>query len=618
MNESRVSRYAIMLVLLFSPSLFAKGAGETDRILTAHIEALGGRERIESIMTVVSVSDIEIGGMKGSMKSWSLVPCLSRTEVTLGIFNVQQGFDGNRNWMRGPNGIVQIQRDESTERSAVTSCLLKDFAYLFRPEGVEYKTAGIDTAGGVRCEVIEIVPAGGVSARLYISGSSFFLEKIVIEDPSGTVEQWFSDYRKVEGVFFPFRTVTRQKATGQTIGISTKSMEVNLVLEPAIFLPPGDGLKDYSFSGAKSSEKVPFRYAGQHIYLPMRLEGTVEDLDFILDSGAGMTVIDSTVAETMGLEIKGSVPGAGAGGIADFNLVIIDGFSVGGITFTGQTVITYPLAGLLDGVPGIRIGGILGYDFLSRFISVIDYENGIVTFFEPDSFETPGDVTVVEAPLMHNIFSFEGKLDGLYKGRFLLDTGASSSIIQKGFADEHGLPGGRKTVEAAMAGAGGLEKTALCRFGAFEFGGILLESPVFAVPAGKSGIGSFEDVDGIVGNDLLQRFTVYLDYRRQEFFLRKNSLFGTRFFPDRCGVELKCGDDGRIAVGFVIPGTPAATAGLTRGDIIMKIDGGEVPGCGSLEEIQELFTGEEGRRIDILLERGGEITGATIVLRTYI
>ena len=348
------------------------------------------------------------------------------------------------------------------------------------------------------------------------------------------------------------------------------------------------------------------------------MRGSGEELDFILDSGAGMTVIDSTVAAGMGLAGRGSIPGAGAGGMTDFDLVVIDGFSVGGIDFTGQTVMTYPLSGLLEGVPGIRIGGILGYDFLSRFVSEIDYENGTATFFEPDSFSAPPGASVLDAPLMHNIFSFRAKLDGALEGRFLLDTGASLSIIQRGFADEHRLLEGRKTVEAMMAGAGGIDKTLLCRFDSIEFAGIVHESPVFAIPAGSSGIGAFADVSGIVGNDILQRFTVYLDYRGQECLLLKNSLFGKPFFPDRCGAELRCAPGGRIAVGLVIPGSPAWEAGLEQGDVMTGIGGGEAPGCDSIDEVRELFMGEEGTRVDLLLERNGEKTGATIVLRAYI
>ncbi len=618
MKKSLLIRLLAALILLLPSSLFAKSGDEVDGLLDAHIEALGGAANIQSIMTVITSSDVRIGGMKGSMKSWSMKPCLSRTEISLGILNIEQVFDVDRSWMRGPNGKVQIQRDESTGMSGVTSCLLNDFSYLSRPDGVEYRMAADDTASGASCRVMEIVPAGGVAARLYFQGSSFLVEKIVIEDPSGTVEQWLSDYRPAGGVMFPFKTVIRQKATGQTVVMTASSVEVNEVLDPAIFLPPGDGLKDYAFRGAEPSEKVPFRYTGQHIYLPVSLQGASEELDFILDSGAGMTVIDSTVAAQMGLAGRGSIPGAGAGGMTDFKIVTIDGFSVGGIDFTSQTVITYPLSNLLEGVPGIRIGGILGYDFLSRFVSEIDYANGAATFFEPDSFTAPQGAVVLDAPLMHNIFSFRGRLDGAHEGTFLLDTGASLSIIQKGFADGRRLLEGRRTAEALMAGAGGSGKTLLCRFDSIEFAGIVHESPVFAIPERSSGIGSFADISGIVGNDILQRFTVYLDYRRQECLLLKNSLFGKPFFPDRCGAELRCGPGGRIVVGLVIPGTPASEAGIGMGDVITAIDGSEAPGCDSIDEVRELFMGEEGKRIDLLLERSGEKTGATIVLRAYI
>ena len=63
--------------------------------------------------------------------------------------------------------------------------------------------------------------------------------------------------------------------------------------------------------------------------------------------------------------------------------------------------------------------------------------------------------------------------------------------------------------------------------------------------------------------------------------------------------------DGRIAVVTPIDGSPAARAGLRRGDILLEIDGRTVAG-GSLAEIIERMRGFAGSTVRLTVERSGE------------
>jgi hypothetical protein len=245
-------------------------------------------------------------------------------------------------------------------------------------------------------------------------------------------------------------------------------------------------------------------------------------MPFLLDSGAGMTVIDSAVAAMMRLPHGGILPGAAAGGMADFSMTRIPGFTIAGVELLEQTAISFPVSGLLKEMEGMEIGGILGYDFLSRFVTRIDFERALLSCFEPDSFAAPVGATVLEAPLAHNIFTLSASLDGT-EGLFYLDTGANSSLIQGTFVDSAGLARGRRTQPIEIRGAGGEEEAALCRFDSLRIGDYVLAQPVLAITRGGEGISALKNVDGIIGNDILERFTVTLDYRRQRVFLEKNA-----------------------------------------------------------------------------------------------
>jgi hypothetical protein len=303
--------------------------------------------------------------------------------------------------------------------------------------------------------------------------------------------------------------------------------------------------------------------------------------------------------------------------MAYFSMTRIPSLSIAGIEFSEQAAITFPIAGLLREFEETEVGGILGYDFLSRFTTRIDYERERISFFEPDSFADRVGETMLEAPLVHNIFLLPAALDGT-KGAFLLDTGANSSLLLGNFAEKNGLGAGRRTLETSIRGAGGDEKAALCRFDSLSIGGVMIVKPVLAITSGKKGISALENVDGVVGNDILERFTVTLDYRKQRVLLEKNGCFGEPFFKDRSGLKLARKEDGSIIVVDVIPESPCGKAGLKPGDIVLAVDGKKAERFGSIREILSLFEANEGTKYLIELSRAKKKMQTTITLAEYI
>jgi hypothetical protein len=273
---------------------------------------------------------------------------------------------------------------------------------------------------------------------------------------------------------------------------------------------------------------------------------------------------------------------------------------------------------MMERVIDFEIGGILGYDFLSRFVTQIDYERKLISFFEPDSFEPTAPGTVLEAPLMHNVFSVECMLDKNRSGSFLLDTGANSSMLQRHFVEKHDLASGKQLLDIAILGAGGEQSASLCRFNSLSLGGHLLKNPVFAIPSETSGIGAFEGVSGIIGNDVLERFRITLNYRKQWVFLEPNRRIDDPFYPDKGGLQIARSKDGSVIVYSVIPGSPAEKAGVKPGDEIVSIDGRESSSFDNLDEVIHVFQDEEGDRRELEIKRNGRRMELSILLKSYL
>jgi predicted aspartyl protease len=612
-----------LLTLLAASAAFASRAqdGPTpDEILERHARALGGREAVASVRSVVSTGDLTLlpGGMKGEVSSWSALPCLSRTEARLGIFTVVQGFDGERSWMVGPNGMLQIMRDEDTRRSQATSCLLESFAYLDPDGPFDIEPLGETLDDSVRVIGLGLVPHDGYPCRVYFDESTWLARLVEIDALAGTVEQRFDDYREVSGVLFPFRSTTTQASIGQTMEVMVRDMEVNTPIDPVMFLPPGGAADDFRFTGpgdsveADAAEEIPFDYRGGHIYLRVRMAG--REIPFLLDSGAGMTMIDPAIADSLSLDAGATIPGAGAGGMTEFEITRLPGFALEGIAFDTQTVAVFPVSGLTGRFSGTAAGGILGYDFLSRFLTRIDYHREMISFYRPGSRQPPAGAVPVPAPLLHRIFSVEATIEGR-QGTFLVDTGANASILQKRFADAHGLLEGRPSIELTVAGAGGDDRAVAARFDSFSFGGARLKEPVFMIPQGGKGIGAFEGISGIIGNDMLERFVVWLDYVGQRVFLEPGAPAEKPFWPDRSGMLLAAGSSGALTVALVIPGTPAAEAGIAAGDTIISA-GGTAASADSLERIRDLLAGTG--TIAVTVRSGARERTTRVALRRYL
>ncbi|MFC1800035.1 hypothetical protein ACFL2Z_03885, partial [Candidatus Eisenbacteria bacterium] len=68
---------------------------------------------------------------------------------------------------------------------------------------------------------------------------------------------------------------------------------------------------------------------------------------------------------------------------------------------------------------GIDVPGILGYDFLSRFVTKVDYANELVSFYDPDSFTYTGNGQELDVHIKDSVFETSATLDGEHSGTWL-------------------------------------------------------------------------------------------------------------------------------------------------------------------------------------------------------
>ncbi len=110
------------------------------------------------------------------------------------------------------------------------------------------------------------------------------------------------------------------------------------------------------------------------IGVPVKINGS-ESFDFVLDTGAGGTVITQQLAEKLRLPTQ-PFPGLvkGCGGEAKMEFVLIDSFTVGLTTQENIQIIATDLDKVAPKAAKIK-NGILGFNFLKNYKIILDYMN---------------------------------------------------------------------------------------------------------------------------------------------------------------------------------------------------------------------------------------------------
>jgi hypothetical protein len=126
---------------------------------------------------------------------------------------------------------------------------------------------------------------------------------------------------------------------------------------------------------------IPFELVNKTIFIQVTVAHT--PLRFVLDTGDKYAVIDLSTAKSLGLELGDQVPvGGGGKDTVMGNFLKNSQFSVTGLgNFAQPLFIAVPLEDLAK-VSGHEFAGILGYDFISKFVIEIDYLKQAITLHD--------------------------------------------------------------------------------------------------------------------------------------------------------------------------------------------------------------------------------------------
>ena len=390
--------------------------------------------------------------------------------------------------------------------------------------------------------------------------------------------------------------------------------------------------------------------------IPVEVNGT--KLTFLLDTGVRSTIMFSlSEIDSLALNDATSIRlrGLGEGGSIPALKSSHNRLKIGEVADVNHTVfVIFDKSLSLSKRMGIPVHGIIGYDFFKNIIVKTNYNTRKLSFYKPATYtEKECKKCEVFDLTFYNKkpYLIVTNIDGNDTDNFtlLIDSGSSDaiwlfddSILKKNLENKwfddflgQGLSGdvfGKRSKIPKM------------RIGTFEMTNIKV-----AFPSKESieNIKFFKERDGSIGGELLNRFTVVMNYPSKKITLKKNNKFKDPFHYNMSGLTMK--HDGVVLVKnkrnsfknrsneidgatnitisttydfFLVPKyvvseirkeSPSYLAGIKEGDEILSVNGTQAHQY-NLHEIIGLFSSKAGKKVTLKIKRNNVILRKKFIL----
>lgn len=272
------------------------------------------------------------------------------------------------------------------------------------------------------------------------------------------------------------------------------------------------------------SARVKFHLPGGAqplILLPVQVNGR-GPFEFILDTGAGTSLLSSDLAKQLEVKVLGSKEGQSAGGKVSVSLAKVDSLAVGEAKLDDVDVGIVDLSQVAKTI-GAKIDGDLGYNFLKYFRVTIDYRACEIHFDDPKRIDNFGRTAQTEIAMRlaspaKPLVLVDVHANGRGPFQFAIDTGTSTTAITPELAKELGVAS--SPIDPATTGGAHVDVTA-GTLKSFHVGRAKIDDMAVVVADFfamlSQAIGA--KLDGIVGYNFLRNYKVAFDYPNETLSL---------------------------------------------------------------------------------------------------
>ncbi|AXT55226.1 hypothetical protein D1815_05440 [Aquimarina sp. AD1] len=330
------------------------------------------------------------------------------------------------------------------------------------------------------------------------------------------------------------------------------------------------------FGQDKPIDQIPFTINDSGLIIISLKINKVMVSDFVMDTGASVTVIDNSVVNQLGLPLQDQptqITGASAVN-NDIRKTQKQRVSLSNnIVLKNLEMYVSDLSRLAD------IKGIIGYDIFKNYVTETNFDTKTIYFYKrkgkPDTkgyksipfteaFCTPEiDISV----LLSNNESLSGKV--------LFDTGnvASPFIFNEPFTSKLNMVSKfEKLIIKESEGINSKDKTKQGIVKNIKIDNYTFSEIPVSLSKSKKGMLSKEAYMGILGLEFISKFNFILNYKKKKIYLKPNKSFKDRFDFPLSGIILKSKRKS-IFIKSIYQPSMAYDKGLRAGQQLISIDG---------------------------------------------
>lgn len=349
---------------------------------------------------------------------------------------------------------------------------------------------------------------------------------------------------------------------------------------------------------------------GGTVIFKAHFDDFADTLNFIFDTGSGGISLDSTTAENFGLtpKITDKVI-KGIAGIKPLSYLYNHSLKIAGLVVENLDfhINNYDI---LTNAHGIKIDGIIGSSFIKRFILKINYNNNTVEVFEPGYMKYPKRGFIVK-PNIKSLPTFNLTISDktTTKTNLIFDSGAGlCALLSETFvADSDVLKSNTQKFETQAEGLGGKKTMQLTVLNKLQIGPYKFKFVPTYLFNDEFNVINYPSSVGVIGNDILRRFNLIINYPNGEIHLKPNTHFFDDFDYSYTGLGLYQ-INGQIRIEDIMPNSPAEKSGLKVDDVIISIDNNFTQNMQAYKTALQ----NAGNSIKLLVLRNGEAIIVTL------
>lgn len=377
--------------------------------------------------------------------------------------------------------------------------------------------------------------------------------------------------------------------------------------------------------------EIPFEYTNNFIILTIAFNGPIP-LKFIYDTGAEHTILTKReISDVLRVQYDREFRVKGADMKSDLVAYLARNIR---LQLAGKEMVhSYEDILVLkedyfrfEEFAGVDVQGILAGRVFSHYLLKINYQRKVLTLYERDSYqpESHGFATMPVEIFRNKIYvhtKVQLSPDSSAAVKLLLDTGAGMPLML--FDNTHPLihpPANAIPANIGM-GLGGYLEGYVGRVSDMKLAGYNHQNVItyFQEIDTSQDLTYLYGRNGLIGNSILNRFQIVLDYTGETVWLKPNKYFKKEFVYDRSGLSIIASGQylNYFTILNVLPGSPADEAGILAGDRLIRV--GWLPATlRTLSDIQSTLQKKPGKKIRVVVKRDGKIIKTQIVLRDLI